>query len=160
MQRVGDLSAREEIRDECDSDGAQIAIDNAAKKAGLSLDAVEFDQLIAGACERDEGVCRKLGRTAELLAPYLPGKSGRPISTETCIHLMLQRWLEHASVASAYTYSEIDGGDFVDPATQATRLAVNDPGFSPVYATRGRAKIRRAYRRSKTRIPVIIEVAC
>ena len=49
--------------------------------------------------------------------------------------------LEREGVCSGYTYSEIEGGDFVDPATQATRLALNKPGFSPLHANR----VRKAY---------------
>jgi hypothetical protein len=69
------------FRDECNSEGASVALDRAAKKAGLSSGAMEFDRLVEAACERDEGACRELGRTAVLLAPHLPAKSGRPIST-------------------------------------------------------------------------------
>jgi hypothetical protein len=85
------------FRDECDSDGAHVAINKAAKQADLSMDATEFDQLIEAACQRDQGACRELGRTAEILAPHLPEKSGRPISLETCIHIMFQRHLEYGA---------------------------------------------------------------
>jgi hypothetical protein len=124
------------FRDECDSNGASIAIDKAAKKAGLSSGAMEFDRLVEAACERDEGACRELGRTAVLLAPHLPAKSGRPISTATCIHLMVLTMLEHEGKYSAYTYSDFERPGFVDPATQATRLALNKPRFSPLHANR------------------------
>lgn len=126
------------FRDECDSNGASVAIDQAAKKAGLSSNAFEFGQLIEAACERDEVACRKLGRMAALLAPHLPEKRGRPISSETCIHVMFLRFLENGGLSFAYTYSEIEGGDFVDPATRATRLALNKPGFSPLHANQVR----------------------
>jgi hypothetical protein len=122
------------FRDECDSEGASVALDRAAKKAGLSSGALQFVQHIEAACERDEGACRELGRTAALLAPHLPAKSGRPISTATCIHLMLLRMLEHEGNYSAYTYSDFKRHDFVDPVTQATRLALNKPRFSPLRA--------------------------
>jgi hypothetical protein len=124
------------FRDECDSRGACIAIDRAAKKGGLSCGYAEFRQLIDAACERDEGACRELGRTAVLLAPHLPAKSGRPISAATCIHLMLQTMLEHEGKNSAYTYSDLERPDFVDAVTQATRLALNKPRFSPLRAYR------------------------
>jgi hypothetical protein len=124
------------FRDECDSDGASVAIDRAAKKAGLSSGATEFGQLIEAACERDEVACRELGRTAALLAPHLPAKSGRPISTATCIHEMLLTMLEHGGNYSAYTYSDFKGRDFVDPVTEATRAALNKPRFSPLRANR------------------------
>jgi hypothetical protein len=117
------------FRDECDSDGAHVAINKATKQANLSTDATEFNQLIKAASHRNQGACRELGRTAEILAPHLPGKSGRPISLETCIHIMFQHQLEYVGVQGAYTFSEIEGGDFVDPVTQATRLAVNNPDF-------------------------------
>jgi hypothetical protein len=133
------------FRDECDSDGAHVAINKAVKQADLSAGATEFYQLIEAACRRDRGACRELGRTAELLRPHLRGKSGRPISLQTCIHIMFQRHLEYAGVQSAYTYSEIEGDDFVDPVTQATRLAVNNPEFSPLYANR--------LRKDKGRVP-------
>jgi hypothetical protein len=122
------------FRDECDSDGASVAIDNAAKKAGLSSSSTEFGRLIEAACERDEGACRELGRTAVLLAPHLPARSGRPISTATCIHAVLLRMLEHEGKYSAYTYSDFKRRDFVDPVTHATRLALNKPRFSPLRA--------------------------
>ena len=60
---------------------------------------------------------------------------------------MFQRHLEYGGVQGSYTYSEIEGGDFVDPVTQATRLAVNNPDFSPLYANR--------LRKDKGRVPAI-----
>jgi hypothetical protein len=131
------------FRDECNSHGAEIAINGAARKAGLSWGATEFNQLVGAACQRDEVACHKLVRITKRLAPYLPEKGGRPISVETCIHILVQRQLEHAGIPCAYTYSEIDGDDFVDPVTQATRLAVSNPNFSPLYANRLRKKTTR-----------------
>jgi hypothetical protein len=119
------------FRDSCDSDGASIAIDTAANKADLSSSAFEFLQLVVAACERDEGACRELVRVAVLLAPHLPGKSGRPIAVETCTHLLFQRALEHAGHRSRYTNSDRYDGNFVDPVTRATRLATNKPRFRP-----------------------------
>jgi hypothetical protein len=136
------------FRDECDSNGASIAIDKAANKAGLSSGSAEFRQLIDAACERDEGACRELGRTTALLAPHLPAKSGRPISTATCIHLMLLTMLEHEGNYSAYTYSDYKRRDFVDPVTQATRLALNKPRFSPLRANRLRKTLLRDRRKA------------
>jgi hypothetical protein len=132
------------FRDECDSDGAGMAIDKAIMKAGLSSGAIEFCQLVEATCERDEGACRELGRTAALLAPHLPTKSGRPISMETYTHLMFHRYLEHIGHRRSYTYSELEGGNFVDPVTAATRLAVNKPRFSPRYANKLRKNKARA----------------
>ena len=71
-----------------------------------------------------------------LLAPHLPAKSGRPISTATCIHEMFLTMLALEGECSAYTYSDFNGCDFVDAVTQATRLALNKPGFSPLRAHR------------------------
>jgi hypothetical protein len=51
------------FRDECESDGASVAIDQAAKKAGLSSGSTEFGRLIEAACERDEGACLSRTRT-------------------------------------------------------------------------------------------------
>jgi hypothetical protein len=69
------------------------------------------------------------------LAPHLPEKRGRPISEETCIHLFLLSYLESCGINRAYTYSEKDDiDDFVDPVTQATRLALRNDRFSPRYA--------------------------
>jgi hypothetical protein len=136
------------FRDECDSHGACVAIDGAAKKAGLSCSTTEFRQLVDAACERDEGACRELGRTAVLLAPHLPAKSGRPISTATCIHLMLLTMLELEGNYSAYTYSDFKRRDFVDPMTQATRLALNKPRFSPLRANRLRKTLLRDRRKA------------
>jgi len=83
-----------------------------------------------------------------LVKTHLPEKRGRRISVETCIHIFFQRHLESAGIKRAYTYSEKGGNDdFVDPVTQATRLAVNNPDFSPVYANR--------LRKDKARIPPI-----
>jgi hypothetical protein len=124
------------FRDERDLDRASVALDRAAKKAGLSSGAFEFGRLIEAACERDEGACRDLGRMAVLLAPHLPAKSGRPISTATCIHEMLLTMLALEGECSAYTYSDFDECNFVDAVTQATRLALNKPRFSPLRANR------------------------
>ena len=135
------------FRDECDLHGARVAINKAVTQADLPVEATEFNQLIEAACRRDRGACRELARTAELLRPHLRGKNGRPISLETCIHIMFQRHLEYGGVQGSYTYSEIEGDDFVDPVTQATRLAVNNPDFSPLYANR--------LRKDKRRVPAI-----
>jgi len=134
------------LRDECNSDGAQIVIDRAAQEAGCRLASTEFNQLVEAACERAEAACRELGRMAERLAPHLPDKRGRPISVETCAHILFQYVLEHAGIKRAYTYSE-SNDNFVDPVTHATRLAVNNPDFSPRYANR--------LRKDKTRVPPI-----
>jgi hypothetical protein len=135
------------LRELCDLDGAKVAIPTAAQKAGLSVDLTEFNQLLQSACARDETACRELGQTVARLAPHLPEKSGRPISVETCTHLMFQLYLEHVGLRSSYTYSEIEDGDYVDPVTHATRLAVNKPRFSPRYANR--------LRKNKARVPSI-----
>jgi hypothetical protein len=135
------------LRDLCDLDGAQVAITTAAQKAGLSVDLTEFNQLLQSACARDKTACRELARIAARLAPYLPEKSGRPISVETCTHLMFQRCLEHFGHRSSYTYSEIEHGAYVDHVTHATRLAVNKPRFSPRYANK--------LRKNKARVPSI-----
>jgi hypothetical protein len=130
------------LREECNSEGAQTSIGCAAQKAGFWLASIEFNQLAEAACARDERACRELGRMAEQLAPNLPEKRGRRISVETCIHILFQRYLECVSMKRAYTYSD-SNDDFVDPVTQATRLAVNNPDFSPVYASRLRKDIAR-----------------
>jgi len=125
------------FRDECSSLEAQDLIDGAVRKAGLSLTATEFSQLIALACQRDKTACRDLAGMAKQLAPHLPEKRGRPISAETCAHIFLLRHLESWGIDRAYTYSEEDGyDDFVDPVTQATRIAANNPRFSPLHANR------------------------
>lgn len=90
------------FRDECDSE--HVAIHDAAKKAGISLHGTEFNQLIEAACQRDEAACRELGRTAKRLAPHLPEKSGRPISGETCVHVMLLEMLEREGMCSGYLF--------------------------------------------------------
>jgi hypothetical protein len=111
---------------------ARDLIDGAIKKANLSLTAVQFHKLVELACERDETACRDLGRLSQQLAPHLPEKRGRSIREETCIHL---RHLESWGINRAYTYSEKDDiDDFVDPVTQATRLALRNDRFSPRYA--------------------------
>ena len=61
---------------------------------------------------------------------------------QTCTHVCFLCFLESLGFCRAYTYSEIDGGDFVDPVTQATRLAVTNPRFSPLYANRLRKTLR------------------
>lgn len=101
----------------------------------MSLTDVQFHKLVELACERDETACRDLGRMSKQLAPHLPEKRGRPISEETCIHLFLLHHLESWGINRAYTYSYMDG-DFVDPETQATRLALRNNRFSPLYANK------------------------
>jgi hypothetical protein len=44
--------------------------------------------------------------------------------------------LEREGKYSAYTYSDLERSDFVDSMTQATRLALNKPRFSPLRANR------------------------
>jgi hypothetical protein len=134
------------LREECNSEGASIAIDRAAQKAGFWLASTEFNELVEAACERDEAACRELGRMAEQLAPHLPEKRGRRISVETCIRIFFQLYLEHEGMNCVYTYSDRNE-DFLDPVTRATRLAVNNPDFSPQYANR--------LRKDKARIPPI-----
>jgi hypothetical protein len=123
------------FRDQCRRLEAQYLIDGAIKKANFSLTPVEFHTLVELACERDETACRDLGRMSKHLAPHLPEKRGRPISEETCIHLFLLRHLESWGINHAYTWSEKDDNNgFVDPVTQATRLALHNDRFSPRYA--------------------------
>ena len=125
------------FRDACSTVEAQYLIESAIAKAGLPQTSQEFNQLVGLACERDETACRDLVRTARQLARHLPEKRGRPISAETCIHLYFQRHLESWGIDSAYTYSENDDiNDFVDRVTHATRLAVNNPRFSPLRANK------------------------
>ena len=121
------------FRDKCRSVEARDLIEGAIKKANLSLTAVEFNKLVELACERDETACRDLGRISQQLAPHLPEKCGRLISEETCIHLFLLRHLESWGFNTAYTWND-DIQDFVDPVTQATRLALRNDHFSPRYA--------------------------
>jgi hypothetical protein len=123
------------FRDQCRSVEARNLIEGAIKQANLSLTAVEFNQLVERACERDETACRTLGRLSKQLAPHLPEKRGRPISAETCIHLFPLRWLESSGYKCAYT-SSIDNAGFTDPVTRATQLALGNGGFSPLYAYR------------------------
>jgi len=130
------MSRRAKIfRDRCCSLEARDLIDGAITKANLSLTAVEFDQLVERACERDETACRDLGTMSQRLAPHLPEKRGRPISADTCIHVFLLRQLESSGIRCAYT-SSIDNAGFTDPVTRATQLALGNGGFSPLYACR------------------------
>jgi hypothetical protein len=121
------------FRDQCRGVKARNLIEGAIKKANLSLKAVEFNQLVERACERDETACRTLGRLSQQLMPHLPEKRGRPISAETCIHLFLLGWLESSGYKCAYT-SSTDNAGFTDPVTRATQLALGNGGFSPLYA--------------------------
>ena len=123
------------FRDQCRSVEAQNLIEGAIKNANLSLTAVEFDKLVELACERDENACRNLGRLSQRLAPHLPEKRGRPISAETCTHLILLWWLESSGHKCSYTSSP-DNAGFTDPVTRATQLASGNGGFSPLYAHR------------------------
>ncbi|HEY8031345.1 MAG TPA: hypothetical protein VIF02_02915 [Methylocella sp.] len=123
------------FRDQCRSVEVQNLIESAIKKANLPLTAVEFDRLVERACERDENACRNLGRLSQQLAPHLPEKRGRPISAETCTHLILLWWLESSGHKCAYTSSP-DNAGFTDPVTRATQLASGNGGFSPLYAHR------------------------
>jgi len=123
------------LRDQCRSVEARDLIDGAIKKANLPLTVFQFHKLVELACERDETACRDLGRMSKHLAPHLPERRGRPISEEACIHLFLLHHLESWGNKCAYTWSEKDGiNDFVDPVTQATRLALRNNRFSPRYA--------------------------
>ena len=139
MAVAGDRSAlvmsrrAKNFRDQCRSVETRNLLEGAIKKANLSLTAVEFNQLVECACERDEIACRTLGRLCQQLAPHLPEKRGRPISAETCIHLFLLRWLNRSGNKCAYT-SSIDNAGFTDPVTRATQLAFGNGGFSPLYA--------------------------
>jgi hypothetical protein len=122
--------------DECSSERAQVVIDGAARKAGLRLTTSEFSELVEAACERNQAACRRLVWMAQQLAPHLPEKRGRPISIETCTHMVFQELVAGGGICPSYTFSEVNGDDFVDPVTQATRLAVNNPRFSPLGAKR------------------------
>lgn len=121
------------FRDQCRSVEARASIEGAIKKANLTLTAVEFNNLVELACERDETACRGLGGISQQLAPHLPEKRGRPISAETCTHFFLLRLLESSGNKCAYTSSP-DNAGFTDPVTRATQLASGNGGFNPLYA--------------------------
>ena len=115
---------------------ARNLIEGAIKKANLTLTAVEFNKLVALACERDETACRELGRVSQLLAPHLPEKRGRPISAETCTHLFLLRLLERSVNKRAYT-SSTDNAGFTDLGQRRLQPALCLPAaqrevFAPV----------------------------
>ena len=123
------------FRDECSSVEAQDHVELAMKKAGLSASAYEFKRLVGLASERDEEACHDLGRIARQIAPHLPDKRGRPISVATCTHIFLLRHFEAMGKSRAFTVATDDEiGDFVDEATLATRLAMDQPRFSPRHA--------------------------
>ena len=125
------------FRDECSSSEAQDQIDGAAQKAGLWSTATEFNQLIDAACERDEAACRDLARMAEQLAPICLKSADDRFPWKPAFIFFCSATSKAWGINRAYTYSEKDGNDdFVDPVTQATRLAVNNPRFSPLHANR------------------------
>ncbi len=118
------------FRDQCRSVKARNLIEGAIKKANLSLTAVEFDQLVERACERDENACRNLGRLSQQLAPHLPEKRGRPISAETCTHLILLWWLESSGHKCAYTSSP-DNAGFTDPVDSSHAIGLGQRRLQP-----------------------------
>ncbi len=122
------------FRDQCRSVEVQNLIESAIKKANLPLTAVEFDRLVERACERDENACRNLGRLSQQLAPHLPEKRGRPISAETCTHLILLWWLESSGHKCAYTSSP-DNAGFTDPVNSSHAIGLGQRRLQPAICT-------------------------
>jgi hypothetical protein len=126
-----------QLSDGCRSVEARDLIGRAVEEAELSVTAAEFAALVRLACQRDAAACRWLGSVCQQLRPHLPEKCGRPISRDACIQLFLLRHLESRGLKRAYTWTEKDGiDDFADRVTQASRLAFDNPRFSPHYANR------------------------
>jgi hypothetical protein len=114
---------------------AEVAIDRAIKKYAGRITLSEFENMVVRACERDQEACHSLSAMCKSLIASLPDPRGRPISEATGIHIFLRRYLASHGIGGAYTYSENDDkDDFVDKGTQATRLAVHHPRFSPLHA--------------------------
>jgi hypothetical protein len=110
------------------------ALDRACRKAARPELAVELLHLMRRAMARDPAACQRLASRAECLLSYLPNARGRPLAVATAKHELLLDELHCRGKARAFTWSSIDG--FVDPATEATRIATGDRSFDPRYAWR------------------------
>ena len=119
---------------------AMPALRDAWAKAYLPETESSFRQLVERAMERDAAACSEL---AVALKPYLADPRGRIPSVATLTHELLLTIVDRA-----YTYDPIDDG-YNDPATRATRVALNAPTFEP------RPARRRQKARQKRRIPSV-----
>jgi hypothetical protein len=118
-------------------DGLAIPVLGAAwTKANLPDSEYSLIPLLKRACARDAEACKALVAICAALKPHLPDPRGRIPSLASVTHELLLH-----GVDCAYTYDPIDG-DFNDPATMATRRALNEPTFDP----------RRAHERQKARL--------
>ena len=113
-----------------DDGSAEPLLRSELEKSGLQPGPDDFYTIIERACNRDGEGCRFLVEAAKALVHHLPDPRGRPLSTATGMHLLLLWYLGSSGRKIAYTWSE-DAEQFVDPATRATRLVVNDPDFDP-----------------------------
>ena len=66
---------------------------------------------------------------------YVQVKNGRPMAAETGIHIMFAYLNALYGKQRAYTYKDLLR-KHSDPQTEATREALSNPGFPPVYSRR------------------------
>lgn len=123
------------LREVCSPGHAEVAIKKAIERTAAPIMLAEFDALVERACGRDEEACASLPQICKRLTAGLPEPRGRLMSEATGIHVFVRRHFESYGLGAAYTYRDYDdGSDFVDEVTRATRLAVKNPRFSPLYA--------------------------
>jgi hypothetical protein len=123
------------LREVCSAGHADVAIKKAIDGTAAPITLGQFEAVVERACGRDEDACGSLPKMCTLLTAGLPDPRGRPMSDATGVHVFIRRYLDSYGLDGAYTYSDYhDGSDFVDEVTQATRLAVKHPRFSPLYA--------------------------
>lgn len=109
---------------------AMPALRAAWAKSNLPDAEYSFLPLLERAFERDETACKELVAICTKLRPHLVDPRGRIPSLATVTHELLLH-----SVDRAYTYDAIEDV-YDDPATVATRRALNDPTFDPRPARR------------------------
>lgn len=115
---------------------AEPALFNAWTAAGIPETCHNLDVVLAAAAARDREACKRLVDIAKALKPKLRNPRGRVPSLASATHeiFFVMRGRE-----GAYTYDS-DSGDIIDPVTEATRLAMNDPDFDPRPAYRRRQR--------------------
>jgi hypothetical protein len=108
------------------------------------LDVFAFVRLLESTSRGDELAYLSLREMAASLEPHLPETRGRKITAAAAAYQFLMEDMAEIVGQSAYTWKDLpDGktkkGDFVDPATLATRREFNQKRFSPM---RARGRIR------------------
>jgi hypothetical protein len=120
----------------------QLAVEGSCREVGRPELINELPPIIEQVINREPAARGILIDKVKMLLPGLPDPRGRRFNIKTAKHLLLLHLLENAKRSRAYTWNDCENR-CIDPAAEATRVAVGDPSFDPRYAYRALRKRRR-----------------